>query len=493
MLHFHIEKYLASVMASCWTVGNRNAGEPIIAFPPALPLNYLSTPNSIRKPFCLIAGVSDLSLGYTSETSPTMADPLSIAASIGGLISLADIVFTRLIKYRKSIKDAEKEMADLAKEVNLLGGTLNSLGRLARALEAGVFDSNLRIHILEDCSDSLTKMDTELSKIDKHSLMTKLFRPISTDQVREWLDELARHKQNFNLALSADSLDAMLKLLAKGEECVEVAKETRRITIRIQESMEDERLRSLFLSHNPQKSYETSLRLRHGRTGLWLTRLPEFRKWLLNPGSRLWLKGIPGAGKTVLAASIVEAALERSTESIACAFFFCDYKVTNTHYVETIMSAIIYQLALQKNMAYDILKRHHKQNHPEKGLPRRPSEAELRTLLHSILKIYSHVYLVIDGLDECGVFSSDVVNALADTARAAWNVSTALLSRDEDEIRYCLQEDFVSVEVAAHKQDVTEYITTEIEERTRKRKLDLHDPELKAEVLSRLVDGANGM
>ncbi|KAI8242507.1 Vegetative incompatibility protein HET-E-1 [Colletotrichum sp. SAR 10_99] len=205
-----------------------------------------------------------------------MADPLSIAASIAGLISLADIVFTRLIKYKKSVKDAEKELGDLAKEVNLLGGALNSLARLARALEAGSFDSNLRMHNIEDCSDSLTAMNKELSKIDLTSIRTKLFRPISSDQVREWLDLLSRLKQNINLALSADSLDAMLKLLVKEDEHVEVVKETRRITIRIEKAMEDKRLLE-YVQHNPQHNYDMSLRLRHGRTGLWLTRLPQFR------------------------------------------------------------------------------------------------------------------------------------------------------------------------------------------------------------------------
>ncbi|KAF5511721.1 Vegetative incompatibility protein HET-E-1 [Colletotrichum siamense] len=422
-----------------------------------------------------------------------MADPLSIAASIAGLISLADIVFTRLIKYKKSVKDAEKELGDLAKEVNLLGGALNSLARLARALEAGSFDSNLRMHNIEDCSDSLTAMNKELSKIDLTSIRTKLFRPISSDQVREWLDLLSRHKQNINLALSADSLDAMLKLLAKEDEHVEVAKETRRITIRIEKAMEDKRLLEFYVQHNPQPNYDMSLRLRHGRTGLWLTRLPQFRYWLSKPGSRLWLKGIPGAGKTVLAASIIEAALGQSSESIACAFFFCDYKVTATQNIEAIILAIVYQLGLQNGEAYQLLKYHYEEHHPVNGLPRQPSEAELMSMLHNILKIYSHVHLVIDGLDECGKYTADVVGALAKIPRTSPNVSIALLSRDEEEVRHHLHEDFVSIEVAAHKQDITEYITAEIEERTRNGKLDLHDPELKADALTRLVDGANGM
>ncbi|KAF4829931.1 Vegetative incompatibility protein HET-E-1 [Colletotrichum siamense] len=385
-----------------------------------------------------------------------MADPLSIAASIAGLISLADVVFTRLIKYKNSIKDAEKELGDLAKEVNLLGGALNSLARLARALEAGSFDSNLRMQNIEDCSESLIKLDAKLSKIDTTSVRTKLFRPISTDQVREWLDVLSRHKRNINLALSADSMDAMMKLLAKEDERVEIVKETHRITIRIDKTMEDKRLLDFYVQHNPQQNYDMSLQLRHGRTGLWLTRLPQVQRWLLNPDSRLWLKGIPGAGKTVLAASIIEAALGKCADSIACAFFFCDYKVSVTQSVHTILMAIVYQLGLQKKEAYDLLKYHYAEYHLVNGLSRQPGDEEVKAMLHRILKMYEQVYLVIDGLDECSKHTADVAGALTRISKASTNVSIALLSRDEDEVRHHLHKDFVSIEIAAHKQDIIE-------------------------------------
>ncbi|KAK2034811.1 hypothetical protein LX32DRAFT_633950 [Colletotrichum zoysiae] len=426
-----------------------------------------------------------------------MSDPLSIAASIAGLVALADVVFGRLVKYGRGVKEAEKEIRELAKEVNLLAGALNSLSRLARTLEDELFDRNLRMHHIEACNETLAEINKKMSKIDKDSIRDRLRWPFSTRRVKEWLEELSQHKDNINLALSANTMDAMLRLLAQegrhAEEIRTEVKETRQIVSRISQNEQRGRVLDYFLKYNPQQNYEMSRRLRHPRTGLWLTRLPDFQHWLSTPDSKLWLKGIPGAGKTVLAGSIIEAALERSTEATPSAFFFCDYKNTITHSPNTILSALVYQLAIQKEEAYSMLEELYRETHPSTGLPRDPSTKSLERLLKNMTSMYDHVYLVIDGLDECGKLTEDVVDVLVGISDDAENISMALLSRDEDHIQYRLETDFVPIEIAAHKEDITEYVTSEIEERTRNRKLRFDSAELKGEILHGLIDGAKGM
>ncbi|KAF4413643.1 hypothetical protein CFRS1_v009311 [Colletotrichum fructicola] len=233
-----------------------------------------------------------------------MADPLSVAASIAGLISVADVVFTRLVKYGKAVNNAEKELKELTKDVNLLGGSLDSLSRLARALEDGSFSKNLHMDYIDDCNEMLEEMKEKL-----------------------------------------------------------------------------------------------------------------------------------GAGKTVLAAAIIEAVLDRSTGSIATAFFFCDYKNPITHSPETILGVLAFQLSIQNDDAFTVLLQYYDELNPKQGLPKSPDVPSLKVLLQSVLKIYDHAYLIIDGLDECGNMTEDVVDVLVDTFEEADNVSVALLSRDEDGIR----------------------------------------------------------
>ncbi|GKT64046.1 ankyrin repeat protein [Colletotrichum tofieldiae] len=426
-----------------------------------------------------------------------MSDPLSIAASIAGLITIADIVFGRLVKYGRSAKGAEKEIRELAKEINLLAGALNSLSRLAKNLEDESFDRNLRMHHIEACNETLAEIDKKLSKTDKDSMKDKLKWPFSARRVKEWLEELSQHKENINLALSANTMDAMLRLLAQegrhAEEIHTEVKETRQIVSRIHQDSQRAKVLEYFLKYNPQQNYEMSRRLRHPRTGLWLTRLPQFQHWLSTPDSCLWLKGIPGAGKTVLAGSIIEAALGQSTEMTPLAFFFCDYKNAKTHSPEIILGSLVYQLAIQKEAAYRMLEQLYQELHPPKGLPRPASTRALERLLKDMVNIYDHVYMVVDGLDECGKLTEEVVEVLSDVSEDTNNVSMALLSRDENHIRDCLNTQFIPVEIAAHKEDITEYVTSEIEERIRNRKLRIDSTELKGEILHGLIDGAKGM
>ncbi|TEA16850.1 hypothetical protein C8034_v000857 [Colletotrichum sidae] len=392
-----------------------------------------------------------------------MANPLSIAASITGLVTLADVVFDRLTKYRRSVQDAEKEIEDLGKEINVVGGALNSLARLARALESGYFDANLRMHHIESCSDTLNERDKKFKKLQSPSMRQRLKWPFSKDRIKEWLDELSRHKANINLALSANSLDAMLRLLAHenshAEDIIAEVKETRKIISRIHQDSQ------------------------------------QFQHWLSNSESKLWLKGIPGAGKTVLAASIIEAALERGTESTPTAFFFCDYKDTRTQVVENIFGALAYQLAIQKEDAYGLLERYYEELNPGKGLPKQSSRKGLEKLLGKMLEIYDHAYLIVDGLDECSGHKStdEVVESLVGISEDSDNVSIALLSRDEYEIRELLESDFTPIEIAAHKSDITEYVTAEIEERIRTRRLCIYGSDLKGEIIEELINGAKGM
>ena len=51
-------------------------------------------------------------------------DAISIAASIAGLITLADIIVVRGYKYIKDVKNAEISVATLIDEVNKLSGIL---------------------------------------------------------------------------------------------------------------------------------------------------------------------------------------------------------------------------------------------------------------------------------------------------------------------------------------------------------------------------------
>ncbi|KAF4855951.1 Vegetative incompatibility protein HET-E-1 [Colletotrichum siamense] len=436
-----------------------------------------------------------------------MADPLSISASIAGLVSLADIVFLRLTKYIKSVKNAEAEINDLCKEVNLLGGAVNMLSRLARGheMEDEPFNRDFRMYHIEGCAFILTEISQKTKKYDMNpkGKLLKLMWPYTSSKTKELLANLSRHKDNINLALSANSMEALLRCLAKEEDRAKTTaeiqadvKKTREIVVRIQEDSHRKEVLRLFLPYNPQPNYEMSVKLRHPMTGMWLERLVSFQTWFSSPGSRLWLSGIPGAGKTVIAGSIIGQALGRSSDAVATSFFFCDYKIEITQTPLSVLGALAHQLALQNEEAYSILEEYYSELHPEKGLARSPDTNDLIRIIVSMAQNFEQVYMVVDGLDECQDNTNEVVEALREIAQSSEEISMALLSRNEDNIRDCLQDpeaSFINIQIAAHKEDITEYVTSEIQQRMRNKRLHLEDLSLQGEILDGLVDGANGM
>lgn len=296
------------------------------------------------------------------------------------------------------------------------------------------------------------------------------------------------------------SLSPQTQVLSKTEEVhgnterlLDEAKKTREIVTRIHQDSGRKDILNYFLPYNPQQNYEMSLSLRHPRTGLWLTRKPEFQTWLENTESALWLSGIPGAGKTVLAGTIIEEALKKSSEDVATAFFFCDYKDTRTQTADDVLCALAWQLAIQKEDAYCRLERYHREMHPERALERRPDVQGLQRVLKDMVKSFDHVYLILDGLDECGDNTDYVIDGILEIVECSDNISTTLLSRDEYNIRDRLEDDFTGVEIAAHTEDITEYVTSEIEKRISNKNLRIGDLGLKGEIFERLIDGAKGM
>lgn len=433
-----------------------------------------------------------------------MADPLSIAASIAGVISLADIVFIRTRKFLSAAKNADQDVKEIAQEVLLLSGALHSLSRLAHALDSdGLKDQhidNLRMHHIAACHGTLDEVAKELKKLEDNRTKRKLVWPFVSERTKYLLSEITRHKENINLALTADSMGTLLKILSKTEEVqgnterlVEDVKKTRKIVTRIHQDSKRRAILDYFLPYNPQQNYEMSLSLRHPRTGLWITRKPEFQTWLERPDSALWFSGIPGAGKTVLAGTVIEEALKRCSEKVATVFFFCDYKDSRTQTAENVLSVLASQLAIQKEEAYGYLEQYYGELHPSRRLESRPDVSGLRKMITDMVKAFDQVYLILDGLDECGDNTDKVIDGILSLLECSDNVSAALLSRDEYNIRDRLEEDFTGVEIAAHTEDITEYVTSEIEKRISNKSLRIDDLSLKGEILERLIDGAKGM
>jgi Cdc6-like AAA superfamily ATPase len=138
---------------------------------------------------------------------------------------------------------------------------------------------------------------------------------------------------------------------------------------------------------------------RQEKTGLRFLNSPKFTDWVSGTNQTLFCPGIPGAGKTMMAAIAVDH-LQKTVQSadVGVAYIYCNYTRQADQTTSSLLAAMLKQLVQDRpsiakpvSSLYD----HHE-------VPRtRPSVEETLGALRSVLADYSRMYVVIDALDEC--------------------------------------------------------------------------------------------
>ncbi|KAL8723847.1 MAG: hypothetical protein Q9181_007140, partial [Wetmoreana brouardii] len=357
-----------------------------------------------------------------------MADPLSVSASIAGLITLAEILFRRTFKYARAVRNAPEEIRSLSEEIGALHGLLHRVQLLASELEGQPLQTSIQAYGLHSCQKTLEKIESILHKYDAsttpsrtvYAVKRRLGWPFSISEAKSLIEEICRHKSTLGLALKADEMSGLLQILANqtglSQELHEIKHELlqrREAETRIQMDEECRKILDSLGTTTPERNHEMSLRLRQPQTGLWLTEGGEFCNWLDTPGSGLWLYGIPGAGKTVLAASIIEKAIQRSSDRVAVAFYYCDYKDIGTQIPRNILGSLAKQIARQDEQSFQVLRTFYQQHRQSSRSSADYDPFELSALITRMTTFFETTMIVVDALDECEKDTRTVTKLLA--------------------------------------------------------------------------------
>ncbi|TVY46775.1 Vegetative incompatibility protein [Lachnellula occidentalis] len=454
-----------------------------------------------------------------------MAEVLGVAASVAGLISLADIVVGRGYKFLKAIKNAEKTVKSLVHEVNVLSGVLHGLSNTIQLLEedegSAAFDPTTQVHYIEACYQTLLQIQSSFEAALPSSPLSigqKIRWPLKQPETKELLADVQRHKSTMVLAMSSTEMSTLFKVLARQDSIqdgihdlkshLEADRDKRKyITI------DRERLKMLdFLTDvNAQTWQDSNIRLRQPGTGIWFTDGPKFKTWRSEANTKLWIYGIPGAGKTILVSSIIQELekmvdpqngirltltpchqLHKLTPGLALAFFYCDYKDLNTQKPLAILGSLARQLMVQNEECFQYLTTFY-QDHVTKDRQVRPSTPEeLCDLIVKASAQFQNTMIVVDGLDEISENRADITRFLRGLNDPSRSIKTLFASRPEVDIGYVLA-DSENISIAAMGSDLRLYVGSEIERRTRQRKLNIKDRDLKEHIMKTLVEGADGM
>jgi hypothetical protein len=273
-----------------------------------------------------------------------MAEPLSIAGSIAGLVSIGDAVFRLVYRYTRTVKNAEKEIGDLKRELEALTGIIHNVQIVARELEQDQLrTSTIRLDHVNTCLNLLHQMKKRLHGLDidpSSKIKTSLRRitwPFKSSETRTLIGELRTCRDILAIALSADNTYSLLKSLSLQENIEDelaavhrLLQERKELETRINITEKRRQVLKFFLAVDPTRNYDINKELRHGTTGFWLTADETFQNWLHGTSSCLWLSGIPGAGKSVLSALVIDECIKRSGSEKAAAYFYCDYMDANS-------------------------------------------------------------------------------------------------------------------------------------------------------------------
>ena len=195
----------------------------------------------------------------------------------------------------------------------------------------------------------------------------------------------------------------------------------------------------------------------------------------------------------MLCGAIIENVLQDSEESIAVAYFFCDYKSRETQQIEVILGSLAAQIALQNPRAFEQLEEYYDELH-QKGDLENPVETDrLIAVIQEMASQFGKLYIVVDALDECGVETYNIAEALKELVDGAKSINLAVCSREEEDIREVLADDFGRIEIEAHTEDLELYVGAEMSQRKNLKDLYIKNPQLNADIRYSLISRAQGM
>jgi len=256
-----------------------------------------------------------------------------------------------------------------------------------------------------------------------------------------------------------------------------------------QESIENDKMVAWLSTSNYPAQQSDHIERRQKETGLWFLNSPAFRAWLDEPKGSLFCPGIPGAGKTMIAAVAIDHLLvTKRSSTVGVAYIYHNYKEKTEQTLGNLLSAVLKQLVQgQPSMAKLVMPLYEK--HTNQGT--RPTWSEFYSAIESVCASHSTVYIVLDALDECA-HSENTCDEMLDQLRNLQLQVDVRLMATSRFIPDIVQR-FVgkrTIEVRASDHDVKRFIEGQIPQLPRCIK---KDPALQAMVQEKIVEAVDGM
>lgn len=369
-----------------------------------------------------------------------MADPLSVAAGIAGLLSLGIQVSEALCQFYASYKGQNTE---IARTVDKLGNLSIIFQSIKNALQSRPNDDLTKTiyHSIDSCADIIIELKGEYKRFKaplpdgiKGTIKASSRRvayPFRQSTFQKLDEDIQEIRDNLSVALDALHLGEQKKLH-------DYITEVKLLLEHIQAGHISSRVRDWLQAPDATINHNAACAKRHAGTGLWFINSHYFKNWAAQNNSFLWLNGFAGCGKSVLCSTAIQHTFRQrhNQADVGIAFFYFAFNDESKQDESRMIRALLLQLAGQRQECQtDITHLHTLYTY---GTP--PVGVLLEQLRRTVQR-FQHVYIFVDALDESPRY--DKRDRVLETVRnmRGWHLPSLHLlvtSRDEFDIRRSL-------------------------------------------------------
>ncbi|KAK4184425.1 hypothetical protein QBC35DRAFT_58000 [Podospora australis] len=262
-------------------------------------------------------------------------EALGVAASIIAVVQISSQVISLCAKYIESVEDAPKDLRHILIEVSALKGLFEPLKILVGFdTETAVLEAQLSapvdgcLNVVQQL-DALIRLPATICDDDQPrgkrrrlaNLKIQLAWPLKQERAKRLLDLLSVYKSTINLLLSSHGISQLQRISQD---------------MRAFRSDLDEVARAKILNWvvtvNPSINHNQALDLHQDGTCEWVSDSEEWRQWtkgvIHNSGPRgMWVYGIPGSGKTILASFLTMKmkVILGDSPQVAMVYYYCHH------------------------------------------------------------------------------------------------------------------------------------------------------------------------
>ncbi|RYP53073.1 hypothetical protein DL768_001850 [Monosporascus sp. mg162] len=407
------------------------------------------------------------------------ADPLSVAGSVVGIISLGLQVTQYLFDYYTAVKDQHSNITYTTQKLECLLGILETLRHQADGRTYRADEQHLLRNIgssVQQCEECIRELQDEADKFKQKSAdsvqaaaritarrVAYPFRQSTLQKLEEDIDAIVAH-----LSLSLQLLQQRDIRYVQDD-----IGDVKAILNLVRASQISSTVSEWLKSPDATINFNEACKKKHPGTGHWFVQGPHFTAWLQRPKSFLWLRGFAGCGKSVLCSTTIQHTFRyrRSNPQIGIAFFFFAFNDDGKQDASAMLRALVLQLSNQHDRNHTILSRLH-----DSYRNATPPDQALLDCLRRLVQAFQDVYIILDALDESPRVKHRGLTLQVLNDMRAWlepGLHLLVTSRDEPDIREelgVLLEEIIAMRNDAVDRDIASFVSQHLRDNRRLRK-----------------------